>query len=156
MNALRHLIYLFWHKIYVFRAGLRWRVPIWQLIIHDWSKLLPDEFIPYTNHFFPTPKPETSPTLLPFQIASRIHFSRNPHHWQYWCAWSIELGYCKPDPIPDKYRREMIADWEGTGWTKARWGSMKGLPLKDWYQSAKGGIVMHSETRLWVERQLGL
>ena len=28
------------------------KAPIWLLIIHDWSKFLPDEFFPYAQYFY--------------------------------------------------------------------------------------------------------
>lgn len=55
-------------------------------------------------------------------------------------------------PMPDRDRREMIADWMGAGraymkgWTPAE-------PLK-WYEKNKDNMILHPETRAWVEATL--
>ena len=52
---LKYMWYVIRHKYYVliecFKVGLYWRG-----IMHDWSKFLPSELIPYAN-FFNGPKP---------------------------------------------------------------------------------------------------
>lgn len=52
MKNIKYLKYLLCHKWYVmiecFREGL-----IWQGLMHDLSKFLPSEFIPYANFFYP-------------------------------------------------------------------------------------------------------
>lgn len=48
--------YLMKHKLFVFLAGLRLKVPLWRLAVHDWSKFLPSEWIPYANYFYGMPK----------------------------------------------------------------------------------------------------
>lgn len=154
MRSLRHLQYLLRHKWYVFRAGLRLKVPVWQLIIHDLSKFRPNEWVPYTNHFFPKPgsadwsNGREAITYAAFEMAQVRHFIRNPHHWQHWCEWDIVCGYIKPKPMPEYYIREMIADWEGAGRAK------NGPGVVDWYASHKGDLVLHPETRLKVEELL--
>ena len=40
------------HKVFVFRAGLRTKAPLWRLIIHDWSKFTPSEAPHYGRQFF--------------------------------------------------------------------------------------------------------
>ena len=51
-------------------------------------------------------------------------------------------------PMPDRYRREMLADWLGAG-------RAYGNPdTAGWYQDHKDGILLHPETRAWVEREL--
>ncbi len=44
--------YLLKHKWHVLCAGLKLNVPLWRLIIHDWSKLTPIEWFAYTRYFF--------------------------------------------------------------------------------------------------------
>lgn len=59
MNIKSHwenLKYLAKHKWYVFRAGLKLNVPLLRLIVHDWSKLTPIEWIAYTHYFFAIPE----------------------------------------------------------------------------------------------------
>jgi hypothetical protein len=155
-DIVKHLKYLFWHKVYVFRAGIERGAPVWQLINHDWSKFYPSEFIPYTRHFFPSPnhsgfcKGKDSPTYPEFCLAFRLHCKRNAHHWEHWCKWNGD-GWHDPQPIPDNYRREMLADWDGTGLSK---GGVNNTV--EWYLANWEIINLHPDTRRWVEEQLGL
>ena len=48
----RYLVYLARHKWYVFMAGLRVGVPLWRLVVHDWSKFLPSEWFGYVDNFY--------------------------------------------------------------------------------------------------------
>lgn len=55
----KYFKYIIRHKYYVFIAGLKTKAPIHRLILHDWSKFLPNEFIPYARYFngtWPTKK----------------------------------------------------------------------------------------------------
>ncbi len=96
----RYLLYLIRHKWFVFIEGLRLRVPLWRLIVHDWTKFLPDEWVPYARYFY-GPKADAGyhifdgkqlvPKMEPpqsvrdaFDRAWNFHQKRNPHHWQYW------------------------------------------------------------------------
>lgn len=57
---------------------------------------------------------------------------------------------CCPDPMPDVFRREMLADWRGAG-------RALGYPdTKAWYVKNRDNIHLHPETRAWVEKQLGV
>jgi hypothetical protein len=57
-----YLRYVVLHKLYVFLFGVRlmpalpsWKdrlALLWRLLIHDWSKLLPSEFVPYRDKFY--------------------------------------------------------------------------------------------------------
>jgi hypothetical protein len=121
------------------------------LIKHDLSKFDPSEFIPYMNHFYGSPpihsRGRNSPTFPAFQQAFQLHWSRNPHHWEYWANLGTDID---PKPIPDVFRREMLADWNGTGRSK------KGIvDTPEWYQRNKHTMVLHKDTRNWIERQLG-
>lgn len=52
------------------------------------------------------------------------------------------------DPMPDVYRREMLADWIGAG---------QALGFTDtaaWYEKNKDNMKLHPETRAWIEAQL--
>lgn len=95
--------YIVRHKWFVFKAGYMIGVPIWRLIVHDLSKLRPDEFFPYALYFYGD-KPKDivewscyySPIVLEtaeavqrkrqsqFDKAWLHHQNRNDHHWQYW------------------------------------------------------------------------
>jgi hypothetical protein len=59
---------------------------------------------------------------------------------------SDHLGGC--DPMPDVYRREMVADWIGAG-------KALGFPNTwEWYEKNKSNIKLHRETREWVEKEM--
>ena len=51
MTYLKYLWYLIKHKWYVGKFCLEYGL-YWKAIIHDWSKFLPSEFIPYARNFF--------------------------------------------------------------------------------------------------------
>jgi hypothetical protein len=51
--------------------------------------------------------------------------------------------------MPDKYRREMLADWRGAG-------RALGKPdTQAWYAANRDKMKLHPETRAWIEQQLG-
>ncbi len=148
--------YVVRHKWYVLLAGLKLSVPIWILIFHDWDKFLPDEFIPYARFFY-GPDGSTwdrsngyKPTDTgdpAFDYAWFLHQKRNKHHWQYWLL-PEDDGGMKYIPMPDVYRREMLADWRGAG---------RALGFPDtaaWYKSNRDNMQLHPETRQWIENQL--
>lgn len=52
------------------------------------------------------------------------------------------------DPMPDLYCREMLADWMGAG-------KALGKPLVwEWYEANKDKMILHPDTRAWIEREL--
>lgn len=140
---------------------------LWLGIIHDWSKFLPDEFLPYARHFYGKyPKfaeikhlPAIYTGLTQEDIAYQFDFGwlhhqhRNKHHWQ---RWLLTLDSARSDgksfplPMPDKYRREMLADWRGAG---RAYGNSN---TADWYTKNKAHIQLHPDTQQWIEAQLGL
>jgi hypothetical protein len=52
-------------------------------------------------------------------------------------------------PMPDTYRKEMLADWRGAG--KAINGKDD---TKSWYLKNKDNMILHPDTREWIEDQL--
>lgn len=100
------------HKVFVFRAGLRTKAPLWRLIIHDWSKFTPSEAPHYGRQFFGDKSDPEG-----FIKAWNHHQKTNPHHWEYWIPWSghDKAGYKGgvPLPMPEPFLREMLADWMG-------------------------------------------
>ena len=52
--------------------------------------------------------------------------------------------------MPDKYRREMLADWRGAG-------RAQGTPdTRAWYIKHYHDIILHEDTRQWLDEQLGV
>lgn len=130
MKHLKYLKYLLIHKYWVLIAGLKFKAPLWRLIIHDWSKFLPSEWFPYVEYFYgnhPSVK-DISPALKndypntlteeywqnKFNFSWNAHQKRNKHHFQYWIL-TNDSGTVTLLEIPDKYLREMAADWAGAG-----------------------------------------
>ncbi|MEA3249419.1 MAG: DUF5662 family protein [Patescibacteria group bacterium] len=139
-NAVR---YLFLHKWYVFTAcakqGLWWRG-----LTHDLSKLRPSEFIAYARHWNKKTDPKMDPD---FQRAWHRHQKRNDHHWQWWvCVTSA--GEHVPIPMSARARIEMICDWYGAGMRKGD------SDIQGWYEKHKDGMLLHPETREWIERNI--
>ena len=139
---LKYLNYVIRHKWFVFLECCKTGI-IWQGIIHDFSKLLPSEFFPYSIYFYGSGKNDKE-----FDNAWLLHQKRNPHHWQYWLLYEDE-GALKTLNIPIKYRKEMIADWIGAG---------KAITGKDntekWYEINKNKMLLHRDTRNWVEKNI--
>lgn len=143
-SNLDYLKYLIKHKYNVYKAGIKLRVPLWQLIIHDWSKFLPSEWIPYRNHFYSHEKEKEGS----FHRAWLYHQKRNPHHWQYWILiFDTQELPVKAVEMPERYTKEMVADWIGAGC------AIQGHDdIRDWYAKNKGHMTLHPETRVLVDR----
>ena len=187
MSYLKFLWSLIRHKWYVFVECCKLGVPLLG-IIHDCSKFLPSEFIPYAKHFYGKDNKTAFDTAW-------LHLQRrNRHHWQYWLlqydqgqVWAaikdnerdgrfiienyVETGMDMvvlgdqylvshvidrlnlspvPLPMPDKYRKEMLADWLGAG---RAYGN---TDTATWYKERRGKIILHPETRAWIENKLGV
>lgn len=104
------------HKWFVLVAGLRISVPLYLLVLHDWTKFTPAELPHYDRQFF-----GKADDPLGFSIAWNHHQKNNKHHWEYWVPISGHTrgGYqdLQPLPMPEKYIREMVADWFGAART---------------------------------------
>ena len=160
---LAYLKYVLKHKWFVFLECCKLGIP-WLGIVHDWSKFRPSEWLPYVRYFYGT-WPEapdvwrwcphyTGPTKQSvqsdFDYAWLLHQRRNAHHWQYWILIQDE-DEDRVLPMPDHYRREMLADWRGAG--RAITGKDN---TQSWYKSHKDKMQLHPETRRWIEEQLAL
>ena len=146
---LRHLRKILIHKWYVFIECCKLGVP-WQGIVHDLSKFTPAEWKAYVLHFYAYQEHEPQWVVDAFSAAWNHHQKQNPHHFEYW----ILLWRGKPDetlPMPDRYRREMLADWRGA--SRAYSGNDD---VASWYLRRRDEIRLHPETRAWIEGQLGI
>lgn len=162
----RYLWYVLRHKWFVLMACCRLGIP-WAGVVHDLSKFRPSEFMPYARRFY---GPEyhsikdvhgdarnvaldtgmyVERVSQDFDRAWLLHQHRNPHHWQFWVL-REDSGTTKLLPMPDRYRREMLADWTGAGLAL-------GKPnIVGWYMKNRERIQLAPETRAWVEEELGL
>jgi len=151
--------YVIRHKWFVFIECCKLGIPI-QGIIHDISKLLPDEFFPYMNYFGSGIKKGSDKTGYykptdsgdkKFDHAWFLHQKRNAHHWQYWCfpCDNDDIDALKILEMPIKYRKEMVADWRGAG-------RAQGTPnTLNWYTNNCNKFHLGPKTRKWVENELG-
>ena len=151
---LAYLRYVLRHKWFVFLGCLKCGVPLHQAVIHDWSKFLPVEWGPYVRNFF---NPDGSPRSVrdssgaynpadqpeEFQRAWLNH-QQLRHHWQAWVLLG-DRGYTRALPIPERFMREMIADWYGAG--RAIAGVRDPRP---WYASNQHKMLLHLSTRTRV------
>lgn len=154
---IRYLSYVFRHKWFVmiecFKRGIYRRG-----IMHDMSKLLPSEMIPYAHFFSRDKKGQRDETGYykptdtgdkAFDYAWLLHQKRNKHHWQWWVLPEDEGGL-KILEMPDEYRKEMLSDWYGAG-------KALGTPdVNKWYSANKHKMRLHPKTRAWIEEQLRL
>lgn len=174
---LKYLWYVIRHKWFVFLECCKLGIP-WLGFVHDLSKLFLGEFISYARYFYGDyPKATiawrqclsyTGPTkervALAFDMAWLFHQKRNRHHWQYWIfrednpepkAWAEWIILANVNtcfhvfPMPDRYCREMLADWRGAG--IAITGKDN---TQEWYKENKDRVLLHRTTRNWIEEQL--
>lgn len=148
---LKYFQYLFRHKWFVFLACCKYGL-YWRGIIHDWSKFLPDELVPYANYFYGGDKrkdrfysPEQG--TYEFNVAWMKHQHRNPHHWQHWILQNDD-GTVVPLEMPVKYVKEMICDWVGAGKAQGFDDTVS------WYLKNKDKMILSVATRLYVESEL--
>ncbi len=114
---MRYFLLTLKHKWFVLLAG--WRlggIPLWRLLIHDWSKFLPSELPHYNRQFF-----GKADDPYGFMKCWLHHQNHNPHHHEYWIPRS---GHSRCDPpypdnkpisMPRWAVREMVADWMAAG-----------------------------------------
>lgn len=152
---LQYARYIWRHVKHVRREGRKLGLGWGQLFRHDLSKLQPDEWFPYVEHFYGNSQGDRGFSYdrshdlddETFNLAWLKHVHRNPHHWQYWILHFDDGGY-QALPMPDRYRKEMLADWRGAG---AALGHPDTIA---WYEKNKGKMELHPETREWIEYAL--
>lgn len=165
MKHIKYLSYIVRHKWWVLIACLR-RGLIWQGIVHDWSKLLPSEWMPYAHFFYgykPTdaershamrvigydPDPSNESVRARFDRAWLAHQHRNPHHWQHWIL-REDSGDTFPIEMPRRFAVEMVCDWDGAGRAiTGKWDT------SSWYFKNRDKIQLHPNTRRLVEELMG-
>ena len=133
------------HKYFHLIASYKIRASLWLSIVHDWSKFRLSEFMPYARAFYTPDGYKHFENSQPFKKAWLVHQHRNKHHWEYWLLKKRDGSYEALD-MPDKYVREMVADWMAAGRAiNGRW------EYKEWYQKNKENIVLSLKTELYVE-----
>lgn len=148
---LDYLLYVIKHKWYVFLECYKLGIP-WLGIIHDLSRFYPDEFLAYAASAPYNRENKPADIAVAFEYAWNNHQHRNKHHFEYWIHFDYHFHQKRLLLIPDKYRREMLADWRGAA--RAHDGKT-GTPT-DWYLRNRDVIQLHPETRAWIEHQLDI
>ncbi len=154
ISHLKYLLYVLRHKWFVFIECCKLGIP-WRGLLHDLSKFSPVEWGPYVETFYgskPSPR-DASGAYDPsrvggaFDIAWLHHQHCNPHHWQWWVLRGDEDAQ-KVLSMPLIYLKEMLADWRGAG-------RAQGKPdTAGWYRKNKNKMVLHPESRAWIEARL--
>lgn len=156
---LKYLWAVLRHKWFVFLECYKLGIP-WLGIIHDLSKFLPSEFVPYARHFYGPASHHSDETHEAvgicddpaFDLAWLHHQHRNKHHWQ---RWLLTMDSARGSdkivalPMPDRYRKEMLADWRGAGHAYGNSDTV------GWYVKNSAQIQIHGATRDWIEIELG-
>lgn len=153
---LKYLRYVLRHKFYVYQEGRKLGLGRIQLLVHDFQKFLPSEWFPYVETFYGhkldsvLDKEELTAHSNSFDRAWLHHQKLGgKHHWQWWVLQEDD-GAEKVLEMPDKYRREMLADWRGAG------RAIHGKDETDsWYRKSRLGRKLHPDTQAWVEQELG-
>lgn len=150
--------YVFRHIYYVQKACFHFGL-YWQGLIHDWTKWLPSEFVPYTNKFY-GPKDNqgihtgrdvsgyydaTEVADEKFKYAWFLHQKRHPHHWEWWVMPKKD-GTVKIMKMKERYAMEMLCDWWGASMAQGHGGT-----VRDWYTKNKENMLLHEDTRLFIE-----
>lgn len=157
--------YVLMHKGFVFLNCCALGIP-WRGIIHDWSKFLPCEWLPYVRKFDMPEQPSVftfhgdernrlglagfrfkEDVDAEFDAAWLHHQHTNKHHWQHWVL-RKDNGETHILRMPDVSMREMLADWRGAG---------RALGFPDtygWYMKNRANILLHAQTREWIEKEL--
>jgi len=144
-----------------FKHGL-----IWRGIVHDLSKLSPNEWLPYANFFYGDHGKrfiggwfwefkKNVHIQEAFDFAWLLHQKRNKHHWQWWIL-PQDNGMDMLLPMQEPYLTEMICDWVGAGKAQGH-VSPKSDPMKEtreWYQANKTKMSIHSDTMQEIEKRL--
>ena len=147
------------HKFYVFLEACKLGIP-WLGFIHDWSKFLPCEFIPYARSFYNSDgslrqiRDESGYYNIgsigeAFDHAWLHHQHWNKHHWQHYLLVQDQDDN-KVLIMPMKYAREMLADWRGAS---RAYGTND---AKSWYMANGERMHLHPLIRGWIEKHLGV
>lgn len=150
MIYLKYLWYILRHKYFVFLECYKLNI-LWLGVIHDLSRLYPNEFLAYAASALYTKENKPDNIAIAFEYAWNNHQHLNKHHFEYWIHFDYHNHQKRLLPIPDRYRREMLADWRGA----ARARGNTGTP-KEWYLRNRDQIQLHPETYEWIEHQLGI
>jgi hypothetical protein len=145
----RHIAYgkyVLRHKWYVLVACRALGVSLWRAITHDWTKLLPSEWLAYATTFYePDGSKKRYEETPAFARAWCLHQKRNDHHWQQWVTVRDSGGF-ESLPMSEAAVREMVADWVAAGMAITGCNDVRG-----WYEKNRTRMSLHPQTRELVE-----
>ena len=153
-SNIKYLKYVLIHKYYVFLEACKLGIP-WRGLVHDLSKFSLAEWKPRVQGFSNKCLKRDDGTFDLSEANNELitgivkHYHKNPHHWQWWVA-LLETGNKVILPMSDEYRKEMLADWLAVSRMPDR------LDVIPWYLQNKENVLLHPETRQWIEAQLGI
>ena len=140
-----HLKNIIVHKYWVYHFGNMMGVNSWRLLMHDMSKFSPIEFWESVKYYQGTSSPiPACKKDKGYSKAWQHHKGRNPHHYEYWTD-NYDSGTTYIE-IPEKYVRELVADWLAAGRTY----SGKGFTVDDelkWWNDCKDSKFIHPNTK---------
>jgi len=156
----RYFSYVLRHKWFVFVECCKLGIP-WRGVVHDLSKFSPAEWFPYAEHFHGGNRDihhgrdktgyyragDTGDDTFDFAWLHHQHY--NKHHWQWWVL-PLDASDRVVRPMPDVYCKEMLADWYGAGRALGKPDTVA------WYVRNRDKMLLHHETRAWIEQQLGI
>lgn len=118
---------------------------------HDMDKYEGDIFEGYRKKYFPINDEEAEEVIDTIQDLFKLHYSRNPHHWEYWLDEDGEPDYFKhsDDQIDNNIMIayiEMLCDW-------ASFSIKKNDPneLREWYISHKPTMKLYQAEQQQIE-----
>lgn len=144
-NIIGHLTTIVVHKYWVFIYCCRLGVP-WRGIIHDISKFSWIEFSESAK-YYQSGKKSPIPVIKKengYSKAWQHHKGHNPHHYEYWTD-NYDTGVSSIE-MPEKYVREMVADWMAAGRTY----NGKSFTVNDeikWWNDYKDKKFIHPKTK---------
>lgn len=109
------------------------------LLQHDKSKYLSEEFEPYRRNFFPVSEEEKKNNKESFEMAVQHHYAVNDHHWNHWLNENKQ-----PQEMTDVAIVHMICDWMAMG-------MQFGNTAAEYYNKNKDNIILAPNTRIKVE-----
>lgn len=151
--VLRYLRTVLVHKWYV--LGEAWQLGIpWRGLVHDLDKLHPREWGARSKAATLELKDDDG-NLVGSNVNDALaqswlrHYHANPHHWQWWVI-RLDSGEIRVLAMSDTYRRELLADWLAVSRAPGR------MAVVPWYLANRDKMLLHPETRQWLETKLGI
>lgn len=151
----KFIFYMLRHKWHVFVECCKYGL-IWRGVIHDWTKFLPGEMVPYAKATFGKDKginyglkkgfmaldPEKDHV---FHRAVFRHQHTHPHHWQHWLFIDND-GNATPIKMDRASLLEMFADWKAANKMHGDFPN-----TYEWYKTNKDKLKLHKVSRRQIE-----